>query len=250
MILVLGYAFNTYAQDTQEVVYLENGSVIRGVIIEQVPNVSLKIRTTEGIFAYKMSEVVKITKEKRQKATSTKNRKISKGYRGMVDVGYVMEVGGFDDSRVELTTSHGYQFNSFFFLGAGLGFSYWIDSEIVSIPIFADFRFDIPTGSIGNPYFDLKFGYSPWDIQGKYGYMKGSYGNISFGTRFVLGRKIAINTSLGYQFQGVDVRTKVTSYYGSYYYTKTSPEMVGGGISIITKKEIAHGIALKIGFEF
>jgi len=47
-----------------DVVYLKNGSIIRGTIIEQTPNVSLKIQTKDGsIFVYKMEEVEKMTKE-------------------------------------------------------------------------------------------------------------------------------------------------------------------------------------------
>jgi hypothetical protein len=52
------------AQQWVEVVYLKNGGQVRGVIIEQVPNETLKIQTADGsIFVYKMSEVEKITKE-------------------------------------------------------------------------------------------------------------------------------------------------------------------------------------------
>jgi hypothetical protein len=48
----------------QDVVYLKNGSVIRGTIIEQIPNVSLKIRTNDqNVFFFKMEEIEKITKE-------------------------------------------------------------------------------------------------------------------------------------------------------------------------------------------
>jgi len=54
------------AQEWQDVVYLKNGSVIRGMVIEQVPNVSLKIRTADGsVFVYAMDQVEKITKEQR-----------------------------------------------------------------------------------------------------------------------------------------------------------------------------------------
>lgn len=50
----------------QDVVYLKNGSVIRGMVVEQVPNVSLKIRTADGsVFVYAMDQVEKITKEQR-----------------------------------------------------------------------------------------------------------------------------------------------------------------------------------------
>ena len=53
-----------FAQDMQDVVYLKNGSIIRGLVIEQVPGKSLKIRTRDGsVFVYTMEEVEKITKE-------------------------------------------------------------------------------------------------------------------------------------------------------------------------------------------
>ncbi len=49
----------------QDVVYLKNGSIIRGVIIEQIPEQSLKIRTADGsVFVYQMSEIERIRKEK------------------------------------------------------------------------------------------------------------------------------------------------------------------------------------------
>lgn len=51
-------------QQLQDVVYLKNGGVIRGLIIEQVPNVQLKIQTKDGnIFVFKFEEVEKMTKE-------------------------------------------------------------------------------------------------------------------------------------------------------------------------------------------
>ena len=34
-------------QNYQDVVYLKNGSIIRGVIIEQIPNKSIKIETSD-----------------------------------------------------------------------------------------------------------------------------------------------------------------------------------------------------------
>lgn len=45
------------AQEQQEVVYLKNGSIVKGVIIEQIPNSSLKTQTADGsIFAHVRSE--------------------------------------------------------------------------------------------------------------------------------------------------------------------------------------------------
>jgi hypothetical protein len=57
--------FNLSAQNNyQDVVYLKNGSIIKGMIIEQIPNVSIKIQTPDqNIFVYKMDEIEKMTKE-------------------------------------------------------------------------------------------------------------------------------------------------------------------------------------------
>ena len=60
--LLLLSIFSLYCYEFIEVVYLKNGSIIRGLIIEQQPNVLIKIQTKDGsIFVYKMDEVEKIT---------------------------------------------------------------------------------------------------------------------------------------------------------------------------------------------
>lgn len=47
-----------------DVVHLGNGSIVRGIIIEHMPNESLKIRTLTGnVMTFKMSSVVKTDKE-------------------------------------------------------------------------------------------------------------------------------------------------------------------------------------------
>jgi opacity protein-like surface antigen len=55
-----------YAQQNNliDVVYLKNGSILRGIIIEQVPNESIKLQTADGnIYVYQTNEIEKITKE-------------------------------------------------------------------------------------------------------------------------------------------------------------------------------------------
>ncbi len=59
LLLAQGYA------DMEDVVYLKNGSVIRGMVIEQIPMQQLKIQTKDGsVFVFKMDEIDKIAKEK------------------------------------------------------------------------------------------------------------------------------------------------------------------------------------------
>jgi hypothetical protein len=51
-------------QNMQDVVYLNNGSIIRGIIIEQVPSQYIKIQTQDGsVFVYNIEDIQKITKE-------------------------------------------------------------------------------------------------------------------------------------------------------------------------------------------
>lgn len=58
-------ANNLIAQDiNQDIIYLKNGSVIKGKIIEQTPNINLKLKTNDGnIFVYEIKDIEKITKE-------------------------------------------------------------------------------------------------------------------------------------------------------------------------------------------
>ena len=57
-ISVLLSAGTLMAQSTIETVYLKNGGLVKGEIIEQVPGQSLKVKTKDGnIFVYQMDEV-------------------------------------------------------------------------------------------------------------------------------------------------------------------------------------------------
>ena len=63
-VMGIGLFTEAEAQGVEEVVYLKNGSVVRGIIVEQIPNETIRIRTRGGSeFVFQMSEVLKITKE-------------------------------------------------------------------------------------------------------------------------------------------------------------------------------------------
>lgn len=65
LIIIVTSIGSSISQETmRDVVYLKNGSIIKGIIVEQIPNVSIKIKTADdNIFKYNMEEVEKITKE-------------------------------------------------------------------------------------------------------------------------------------------------------------------------------------------
>ncbi len=201
------------AQTMQEVVYLKNGSVIKGVIIEQTPNVSLKIQTADGsVFAYQMEEVEKITKETVDSPRRASNVRSSSsqshsfggmgtglksGYRGFVDFGGGVGVGDWGDGRVGFSTSHGYQFCPYFFLGAGVGLNYHAGWDVVEIPIFAHLRSEFLDNAI-SPFLDVKIGYSPYDGTGV-------YAEPSVGCRVGVTDKLGLSLGIGYEMQSLEI---------------------------------------------
>ncbi len=69
-LLVLFCTIALYAAAQQqyvECIYLKNGSIIKGYIIEQIPNETVKILTRDGsIFVYNISDILKIAKEPKE----------------------------------------------------------------------------------------------------------------------------------------------------------------------------------------
>ena len=55
------------SQNLEDVVYLKNGSIIRGIITELIPNEPVKIQTRGGsVFVCELDEILKIVKESRR----------------------------------------------------------------------------------------------------------------------------------------------------------------------------------------
>jgi hypothetical protein len=69
IVLFLLVSVVSFAQERQvDVIYLKNGSVIKGAVIELVPDKQVKIRTADGsLFVFQMSEVDRIEKEYNRK---------------------------------------------------------------------------------------------------------------------------------------------------------------------------------------
>ena len=66
LILLLGVS-SSLAQKYEDVVYLKDGGVRRGLILEEIPGESVKIKTNYGgIFVIKMSDISKIVKEEKE----------------------------------------------------------------------------------------------------------------------------------------------------------------------------------------
>ena len=86
---------------SQDVVYLKNGSIIRGIIVEQVPNKSLKIETSDrSIFVYQIDEIEKIITENTLK--SSNKPRVKRGFIG-VSAAASIPVGSFSETSTGYT---------------------------------------------------------------------------------------------------------------------------------------------------
>ncbi len=138
-------------------------------------------------------------------------RQPERGYRGFVDWTnriYNNDYDNHTDFCPGLSTSHGYQFNSWLFAGVGIDYSledcgYYIwnqndkqhyhlhyDPTNYFLSIFADVRTDLQFGKF-TPFADLRIGLNA-----------NSYGTLylspSIGYRFNWGRKLGVNIGIGY----------------------------------------------------
>lgn len=100
-------------------------------------------------------------------------------YKGYVEAGYSHTLAGYNGDFIEVSTSQGYQYNNWFYMGAGLGvdllFSHpgpnWgqgtppagnpkSTKTAPMLPLFADFRFLIGGNANISFFLDLKIGAS------------------------------------------------------------------------------------------
>ena len=201
-----------FAQNAKErIVYLKDGSVVKGIIIEQITNESLKIQTIDGsVYSFLIDDIEKVAKGNLQPDNLDITRwtpsDIS-GYRGFADIGYTAGIGDVTHriDRAEFVTSHGYQFNPHLFLGAGAGIHYYFDNpghrtETLMVPCFADFRWTM-LNRRASPLLGVKAGYS---LGTNDNFDGGSYLALFLGAKFMISNKSEINFSASYSIQWAD----------------------------------------------
>lgn len=103
-------------------------------------------------------------------------------YKGFLEGGYSKTIGNYDADFLEFSTSQGFRYNSWFYMGVGIGAdvifahkdnswgSSWEDPDYgrdhdaattaVMLPLFTDFRFNIGSGTGASFFIDMKIGCS------------------------------------------------------------------------------------------
>ncbi len=188
-ILMCGAAM---AQNLQDVIYLKNGSVIRGTLIEQVP--SVKIRTSDGsIWVFEDDQVERISAETKTQQTNSQGmdmsvyadqptfssqRKrqprnvgsLSHGLRLLCGFTYQQHINKYTCSVFDADISVGYQLTPKWYAGLGLGDQIYLDywyygyydvnpMLVAQMPVFLNIRYDAKPSGV-SPMADFRFGYS------------------------------------------------------------------------------------------
>lgn len=208
LLCMLLFAIAVNAQNNyQEVVYLKNGSVIRGTIIEFVPGASIKIKSAGNVFFYKIEEIEKITREIPEKGSGGTTGDYGfkpKGFGASYEMGLI-SFPASDFTAFSMVLINGYRFSPHFFMGLGLGAE--VASGFVSVPAYLDFRAYFLKSRV-TPYFDLGAGYNMWSVGKLYhGFMI----SPAFGVRLALTQKVGMGLNLGYKYVGIPLTNRLLS---------------------------------------
>ncbi len=146
-----------------------------------------------------------------------------KGYRANISIGGTYDTG----SAIEISTSHGYQFSPYLFLGIGMEINGCTYLEELFFPIFVDSKVNFINKKT-TPFFQIRAGYSVLGAAG-------AYFNPNIGVSFGVGKRSSLELSIGYTYQGLD------SDYEDYYYW---------GDYSSSEYDFTGGVTLRLGWSF
>lgn len=227
-LLIVVALFSTWlplmAQDVDHV-YLKTGSIVRGKILEIVPEDYVKIEDLSGnVWNYKISEVEKITSEPYATGKKVQNESLGfdPGFVNMTSIGFL--VGSANSEQVapfSLLMVNGYRTSSGLFAGIGTGIEFLSTNYM---PFFLDLRYDL-FGEDVVPYLVAKGGYSvplkaedtSYDID--YTYSGGPMLGVGVGLKIKTRHQFAWDISLFYRYQETSYKEKYNWNSQEYEYT-------------------------------
>ncbi|MBX2983840.1 MAG: hypothetical protein KF843_14270 [Flavobacteriales bacterium] len=159
-ILLLVLSLAAIAQKgMQDMVYLRNGTIVHGMVIEQMPVDPIKIQTADlSAFIHRRDEVTKITKEEVVKS-SVPNTGIPKGREGLMQLGFGIGIEQYGVDRLKINYIYGYRFCPQFMTGLGLGIRAYTGTASTDLlaPIFLHLRYT-PLDRKASPYLATDLG--------------------------------------------------------------------------------------------
>ncbi|MFC2117900.1 hypothetical protein ACFLSY_04580 [Bacteroidota bacterium] len=232
LVIVCSAAFSQ--NNNTDIVYLKDGSIIRGNIIEYITDGHVKIETIDNnIWVFKHNKIDKVVFKTLNKNKGTFIQKT--GYYNLTDMGVLIGTGNNEKTApFSINMINAYRFSPHFSAGLGAGVEFF---STPVIPLFIDARYEFYDGEF-SPFVYLNGGYSfqvgenydyYTDTNSKGGLMAGS----GIGIRISLNNKSHLVVSMGYRFQQLTY---------SYYEEWTD--------DTIDRFEKLSRFAIRIGFMF
>ncbi|MDE7410587.1 MAG: porin family protein [Paramuribaculum sp.] len=178
-------------------------------------------------------------------------------YRGFCELGPGLTRGGGESSvEYHISTTHGVQLNSHFFIGAGASYSYSEFGEkvfnylgIESVGVYGTVRFDLGVIKKWSPYVSVDLGgkvFEDYDSGDDIDVSKFLF-NLNFGVRIRMGRTTGLNLGFkytpfkvngsGYKYVSIPYEENGNIYYGG----KEVPFSASASVCVI---------AFSVGFDF
>ena len=204
-------AFLSAQTQYQDVVYLKNGSIIKGMIVEEVPNKTYTVNTTDGsVIVVNISDIAKLRKEPKEGSPEEKTVKkentgnsmiLDKGYETNIEAGYGAKTGRYGLDVAKLAFAGMYRFNKNLSAGAGLGMRYYTwenGGNSTLLPLFLNGRYRFTDKSIA-PYISMAAGFS-WDASNSFDDAGFLY-NPTIGVEINKNKDFMFHIGLGYEMQ-------------------------------------------------
>ena len=232
---IIGYLTVFCQANMEDIVYLKNGSEIRGTIVEWKPDSLMKVEIVGGsLIVFKPNEVsfykkikkkavdkikyIKIDKDTvfvKEVAKSRAEIVLNKGFRFAIEGGWIVGPGDNQDkSPLSIHIQSFYHVLPSTAIGVGAGLEFFNTTQA---PVYIDLR-QYFSKKYYAPFFFIQGGYlfpvgpihadiSGYESKGKKGYMV----NPGIGFMFPLSEKSELLISFSYRYQ--QVKSTITDYY-------------------------------------
>lgn len=194
-----------------EIIYLKNGTVVKGIILEHLSDKSIKVKTQDqGEVVYKGDEVDHIVKEFYDIRR--------KGYFNLTE----MSIGiSKMDASIGLSTVNGFIIKSHLSAGIGVAYDYYVTAGSM-VPVYTDVRITFHDRRF-TPFLYSDMGYSFGVASNNDNQLKGGlFLNPGIGLKSYISKRSALLISVGARVQGLQyhvvdpvsaINTQVSSYY-------------------------------------
>ena len=214
LVLLLNFAGipGVNAQKDVDVLYLANGNVIRGYLIDQPDSSLIRIETlSHNIYQFSTDEIASAGKELLQTRKNRPFNPMESGYNNITDFGFLIATGYNEKNAIfSALSTHSYLFRNGLSPGMGTGLEFF---EQPTIPLYLSCSWQMYTQKF-SPFAGVKTGYSfaledpvyVWEYTTDA--IGGMMWSAGIGTRIWLSHRNAMVISLLYRYQGIhSVRT-------------------------------------------